>query len=215
MINDNYCITGLAGSGKDTCGDYIAKQLGKETYALAYPIKQLVSALLNTSIKDLDDRSKKEKMDFYSVTVDSLEKASQVYAKLGLGEYQDFHDAWDDWIDLFQLKLTPWGNYETWLAPRHFFQLMGTEWGRSLHEDVWVRMTPENVVVTDVRMDNEAEYFRGKDYYLVDVIRESQMNIESSQHLSEKGVSFLIPRITIYNDGSLDLLRGRLDHLIS
>ena len=210
----NYCITGKAGSGKDTVGNYIAQHLGKDTYALAAPIKLLVAALLDKTVTELEDRRKKEKPDFYTVTVQSLDAAAIVYKGLGLEEYQDFHDAWEYWITLFRLKLTPWGTYETWLSPRHFLQLMGTEWGRGLDDQIWLKVTPLDVVVTDVRMDNEAQYFVDKGYTLVEVVRESQKAISSSDHLSEAGVDASVPRVVIYNDGSIDSLHLKLQKLL-
>lgn len=214
MTKNNYCITGLAGAGKDTVGAYLAAQMGRDTYALAYPIKRLVSALLGTSIEDLEDRNKKEKAAFYVVTIQSLQEVAEVYHELGLDAYQDFPDAWGEWESLFRFKLTPWGTYETWLAPRHFFQLLGTEWGRALHEDVWVRMAPEDAIITDVRMPNEARYFIDKRYTLLDIVRPNQEEIESSSHVSESGVGYLVPKLTIRNNGNIPQLYEVLDCLL-
>ena len=67
-------------------------------------------------------------------------------------------------------------------TPRHAMQTLGTEWGRNMiGPDVWVRLTMHrvddllasgvNVIIDDVRFDNEAEAIRERDGQLVTLVR--------------------------------------------
>lgn len=62
-----------------------------------------------------------------------------------------------------------------WLgkSPRELMQTLGTEWGRSVHPDLWVRLMersfydepsrhPEVLVITDCRYPNEVAWVRAK-----------------------------------------------------
>lgn len=215
MIKELYCITGAAGSGKDTAGAYLATQLGVHTYALADPIKQLVSALFNKPVPFLNHRENKERKDFYVVTVDSLETAAAVYRELGLDKYQDFHDAWDTWQKELGLKIMPWGDMEAWYSPRDFFQYFGTEWGRKVCDTMWLELAPSGTVITDIRMKNEAEYFVHRGYTLLEIINPNLKPIDASGHSTESGEAaeafFTTP---VYNNGSIRDLHVTIDNLL-
>lgn len=215
MTKDLYCITGVAGSGKDTAGAYLATQLGVQTYALADPIKQLVSALFNKPISYLNHRDNKELKGFYTVTVDSLESAGTVYKELGLDKYQDFPDAWFTWEEQLGLRLMPWGDYEAWYSPRDFFQYFGTEWGRKICDTMWLDLAPEGAVITDIRMKNEAEYFIGKGYTLLEIVKPNLKPIAASGHSTESGEAAKAFATTpIHNDGSIHDLHVTIDKLL-
>ena len=53
-------LTGVAGSGKDTVGYYLAEQFGFETMALADPLRMGLMAMLGIDESVLNDRQKKE-----------------------------------------------------------------------------------------------------------------------------------------------------------
>lgn len=92
------------------------------------------------------------------------------------------------------------------ISPRKAMQTLGTEWGRNLiNTDLWLilamqRISPLigagfNVLVTDVRFDNEAELIRknGGVVWHLDVTKrpvESGAGSETA-HKSEKGVKFV------------------------
>lgn len=106
-----------------------------------------------------------------------------------------------------------------WLgrSPRELLQTLGTEWGRQLVvDDVWVRLaarkiekTPGNVVVTDVRFDNEAEMLRQEfDAVIWRVDRPGATTCVS--HSSEAGVSERLVDKIILNDGDI----GSLDEAV-
>jgi len=101
------------------------------------------------------------------------------------------------------------------LSPRQMVQRLGTEGGRQLFfDDIWLRHLGlinhegSNVVVTDVRFDNEAEYIKNKGGKIIQIIRPN-VGIES-QHVSESGVSLNLISATIVNDSTLTALEKRV-----
>lgn len=107
-----------------------------------------------------------------------------------------------------------------WLgkSPRQLLQTLGTEWGRAhVAEDVWIRatlheITPwleagENVVVTDVRFDNEAAAIRAAGGRVIRVARGGCLAGATAGHSSEAGISACFVDAEIDNSGGLDALR--------
>jgi hypothetical protein len=98
-------------------------------------------------------------------------------------------------------------------TPRHAMQTLGTEWGRGLiHPDLWIMLARDrivtamaagfNVVVDDVRFENEAALIRELGGYVVDVTRDGA---GAGAHSSESGVA---ADLTYQNNGCLGELRG-------
>lgn len=147
-------ILGLVGSGKDT----FAKMLQEELAALGHnfslesyakPLKVLTSTIFDLTLDELEDRELKEtpkEIDpDYAVqavfnllnktlqfTPDELETASEKYFEV-LGN-------------------------KTYLSPREFQQLFGTDVVRATKSTTWVdylQAKKGNLIVTDVRFENE------------------------------------------------------------
>lgn len=104
---------------------------------------------------------------------------------------------WDDRHFHGELKevVIPWLGK----SPRQAMQLLGTEWGRQLiNPDIWLTLAKMqieqwlqkgiNVVVTDVRFDNEAEMIRSLGGSIWHIYRPGP-EIDSSAHASEAGLS--------------------------
>ena len=96
---------------------------------------------------------------------------------------------------------------------RHAMQTLGTEWGRQLiGADVWVNATMRvvdnlivghrDVVIDDLRFDNEARALTARDALIVQVSREG--TAPSNVHASEQGIApaWISTRLT--NDGTID-----------
>lgn len=103
-------------------------------------------------------------------------------------------------------------------SPRHAMQTLGTEWGRqTLREDIWTRIAEDflkknkDVVIPDVRFDNEAEFILNNGGILIHLIRPNQETIGLSDHASENGISENLLRraMEIYNDDSIEELGKR------
>lgn len=103
-------------------------------------------------------------------------------------------------------------------SPRQLLQTLGTEWGRGLvSDDVWVKATMheiqpwlsagENVAITDVRFNNEAEAIRAVGGRIIRVARGVFLAGDAASHVSEAGISPLLVDAEIDNSGSLDDLR--------
>lgn len=99
---------------------------------------------------------------------------------------------------------------------RQLAQTLGTEWGRNLQSDFWLRIASAYVtdlewagnthfVVSDVRFPNEAEWVRSRGGVIWCVRREQAQAVRP--HISESGVDSIKADWTINNNGSLDDLR--------
>jgi dephospho-CoA kinase len=110
-------------------------------------------------------------------------------------------------------------------SPRYLYQTLGTEWGRNLvHPDLWVRVLAREhalverqacvhgVVITDVRMPNEAAWVRERGT-LVHITRQDAPAVRA--HESEQGVEVLEGDVVLPNDGTIDELYRRLDDLVA
>jgi hypothetical protein len=92
------------------------------------------------------------------------------------------------------------------LTARRALQQLGTEWGRALHPDVWVRYLlrqPRNgyvVIVPDVRFDNEARALREAGGLIIRVVADERRPPAPDAHASEAGVSDALIDLTVHND---------------
>ena len=98
------------------------------------------------------------------------------------------------------------------ITPRRIMQTLGTEWGRELiMEDIWLRFAIEkievlqqmgvkNIVVTDVRFQNEAESLHALGAKIYEVRRKTKVPVEA--HSSEEGINPELITGVIYNYGS-------------
>lgn len=107
----------------------------------------------------------------------------------------------------------------SWLgaSPRELLQTLGTEWGRkTINDKIWINICLEriaidggDVVVTDVRFDNEAEalMLAGADIWQV-----TRPNVAPvAEHESENGISPDLVDAVINNDSSLEYLKERVE----
>ena len=97
---------------------------------------------------------------------------------------------------------------------RKVYQIIGTEIGRSLDVDVWIRlvdnmvfMLPQQyhtIVYPDMRFTNELLYARQKNNYsIVKIIRPNYTVANDTHHTSESFYSTFISNYEIINDGTL------------
>jgi hypothetical protein len=103
-------------------------------------------------------------------------------------------------------------------SPRQLAQTLGTEWGRTLVKpDLWPSLTMEeaktfpNVVISDVRFDNEAQaVWQAKGYVL-----QIERKVEAvAEHSSEQGVRGQLLSYIIPNNGSVHDLADSIDNLL-
>ena len=75
---------------------------------------------------------------------------------------------------------------------RRMLQTLGTEWGRDLiNKDIWIKVAEHNisefsnVIITDVRFDNEAEMVIKKNGIVINIISPNNPNSTKQKHVSE------------------------------
>lgn len=84
------------------------------------------------------------------------------------------------------------------ISPRQFYQTFGTDFARqTISDDIWIKILKKsliknkNVVISDVRFDNEAEFVLSNGGIILHIEREDRTKLEAVQanHLSEDGIS--------------------------
>jgi hypothetical protein len=101
-------------------------------------------------------------------------------------------------------------------SPRQLMQLFGTEFGRNLiHPDIWqIRAeaaldSTKNLVLTDCRFNNEAEWARNRGGYVIRISRNNIPRVHT--HVSEQGISETLIDYEVENNGTLEELFAALD----
>ena len=151
----SFCIglLGLAGSGKDTAAEILQRVLHEQ--GMHFEIKKYAGLLKEATRlafgDNFDDRDVKEERVF--VTPDLADKiidaTDYIWLKLGFGQehFELFNDLCIKHIDS-----------RTWMSPREFQQLLGTDVIRAIDPDAWVKYLTEqdgNYIISDVRFANE------------------------------------------------------------
>lgn len=175
-------LTGKKGSGKDTIGLYLTTNHRFQRVAFADPLKFAVANLFDIPVERVDHLK-----DDYTEVI------------LQVGRTTDYTYSW-----------------------REFLQRFGTEMGRNTFGyDFWVDQWQETVeplldedidiVVTDVRFNNEAERIKGFDGYIAEVQRPGH---EPDGHVSEAGIDWDYIDCAILNDGSKSQLNRDIEQLL-
>lgn len=102
---------------------------------------------------------------------------------------------------------------------RHLAQTLGTEWGRALAPDLWLRVAeasmlevsvstfgPPCFVVSDLRFPNEAAWIRGHGGQVWRIDRPGVEPVR--EHTSETLMTTIEPDLTLMNNGSIDELHS-------
>ena len=110
-------------------------------------------------------------------------------------------------------------------SPRRLMQLLGTEWGRSIDPDLWVRLAAQRVglhnlphsspvhdrlVMTDVRFANEAAWIRSHGGRIVRISRPGTPSV--AHHSSE--TQPIRADYTIDNSGTVPELMRAIDRML-
>lgn len=112
---------------------------------------------------------------------------------------------------------------ELGVSGRVLMQTLGTEWGRNLiDKDIWVDIMRRkilildtyDVVVTDVRFDNEAALIQELGGILVTVVREGKGEVGIHGHASEAGLTSSFGSLILRNEGSVDELHNLVNKIL-
>lgn len=98
------------------------------------------------------------------------------------------------------------------ITPRIMMQTLGTEWGRSLLPDMWLRVwkhefddSAHTVCVPDVRFDNEAELIRSLGGIIIHIVRKPTADMLAvPAHASESGIKRAKGDIIFRNDRGIE-----------
>lgn len=103
------------------------------------------------------------------------------------------------------------------ISVRKMMQTLGTDWGRALDEDIWIKaftkLYPKGkYIITDVRMENEAKFIRDNGGIVIHV--KGRGGIETT-HSSEAGIEVKGLDVVVENTGTLEELReGIVNELV-
>lgn len=147
-------VLGLAGSGKDTFAKMLQEELinlghqfSLESYAK--PLKVLTSTIFDLTLDELEDRGLKE-------TPKEIDPDYAVQAVFNLVN-KTLQFTPDELETASEKYFEVLGN-KTYLSPREFQQLFGTDVVRATKSTAWVdylQAKKGNLIVTDVRFKNE------------------------------------------------------------
>jgi len=221
-------IAGKAGSGKDTIADLMQDCYPKTLrYAFADEIKTICCLYfdwteehVNGALKDVVVKVSSTNLGHYGLGL-RLTVAARC---LGLNPREvcsAFFTTLNDFSDRGEV------------SPREVMQYIGTEVGRGLHPEFWVKTLMAKIAVdqkvysgnsptlicfiTDVRFDSEAIAVRATGGVVIEVSRGASLQVRP--HVSEKGLSVGLVSKHIENNCDLDTLKLQvltyLQHRIS
>src|SRR5690606_9272653 len=101
------------------------------------------------------------------------------------------------------------------ISPRVAYQLFGTEVMRDYDGVIWLKnvdISPENVTISDVRFENEAEFVYANGGEVIKVF--NPRLTEEDGHKSEQGIPSHLYGPLIVNDGTLEDLYKKVDNLM-
>lgn len=230
-------ISGQAGSGKDTVANYLIEKHNFKKHALADPIKEFGESVFSFSKDQLWGPSEmRNEVDSRYLVCDSpaWEEAKQKLQTEAPRYVNDIIVRVNRRPFALQ-KLFEWFNWlrenHCPLSPRVMLQTLGTEWGRSVDEDLWVSCLlmrsaktieagAPGVAVSDVRFRNELQALRDVGGKLLRVLRPStDQNAKDTGvtgHKSEaeqKSFSSAEFDFVVVNDGTLDDLYQKVDDI--
>ncbi|CAL1776707.1 deoxynucleoside monophosphate kinase [Acinetobacter phage vB_AbaP_Margaret] len=206
-------LIGLAGSGKDTVAVILQEALKErgQVFEIDRYAGLLKEAARQVFGENFDDRNVKEVDKFVDLYLADkiIDATDYVYLKLNRSDID-----LDEWNDLCQKHIDSC----TWMSPRKFQQLLGTEVGRAIDPNIWVnylKNQDRNLIIPDVRFGNEDVDFnilitrhpvpKGK-------LHASEVFAAELQ-LSDNPYDYV--DYVIHNDGSIDDLKRKVQQLVN
>ncbi len=176
-------LCGAARSGKTTVANYLTQERGFKARAFADPLYDMLQA-------------------GFGIYVDGHTEMPLEY-RHGLPYMMNVPD------DMKGSEIRPFG-----VTLRHMLQTLGTEWGRThINKDVWVQLADAwysqnrlgDVVFTDVRFENEAQFIVNNGGHLFEVYKPQEEWAAFRSHVSENNplseyVDFTIDNTSTIND---------------
>uniref|UniRef100_A0AAU8KVE5 Deoxynucleoside monophosphate kinase n=1 Tax=Acinetobacter phage vB_Ab_1137_KEN_03 TaxID=3158853 RepID=A0AAU8KVE5_9CAUD len=206
-------LIGLAGAGKDTVAVILQEALKErgQVFEIDRYAGLLKEAARQVFGENFDDRNVKEVDKFVDLCLADkiIDATDYVYLKLNRPDID-----LDEWNELCKKHIDSC----TWMSPRKFQQLLGTEVGRALDENIWVnylKNQDRNLIIPDVRFGNEDVDFnilitrhpvpKGK-------LHASEVYAAELQ-LSDNPYDYV--DYVIHNDGSIEDLKRKVQQLVN
>lgn len=168
-------IHGFKQSGKDTLADLLVKEYGFKKVAFADRLKEALHLIFNVP----------------RAWLWGSDEDKQKLTKVAWSDFENFDKSEKD--------------DETFLSVRELMQIFATEICRSKIPGIWYRYLPihpeENLVVSDLRFSNEAEFLKENKAILIKVNRPSA---RGGEHESEAGLPDKMMDFVLSNDADLE-----------
>ncbi|WDS49608.1 dNMP kinase [Acinetobacter phage F70-K44] len=206
-------LIGLAGSGKDTVAVILQEVLKErgQVFEIDRYAGLLKEAARQVFGENFDDRNVKEVDKFIDLYLADkiIDATDYVYLKLNRSDID-----LDEWNALCQKHIDSC----TWMSPRKFQQLLGTEVGRAIDPDIWVnylKNQDRNLIIPDVRFGNEDVDFN----ILITRHPVPQGKLHASEvyaaelQLSDNPYDYV--DYVIHNDGSIEDLKRKVQQLVN
>lgn len=213
-------LTGKARSGKDTFAsmvdNYLRGQSGvpiMRQYALASPIKNVINSLFGWDERHSDGYLKEVEVGVLNPTREEFRATLNHFLDISNVELSKMETSFHEHLlyrDSYKSEAS-----HTRISPRRAYQLFGTEVGRGVRDTIWLDQAQvlvdngENLIITDIRFENEAEWLRRQDGVLLHISRPSIEGVAS--HESEDGVKFMKGDLGISNEGNLEALQSKAE----
>ncbi|QIW86350.1 hypothetical protein [Acinetobacter virus vB_AbaP_AGC01] len=206
-------LIGLAGAGKDTVAVILQEALKErgQVFEIDRYAGLLKEAARQVFGENFDDRNVKEVDKFVDLYLADkiIDATDYVYLKINRSDID-----LDEWNDLCQKHIDSC----TWMSPRKFQQLLGTEVGRAIDPNIWVnylKNQDRNLIIPDVRFGNEDVDFN----ILITRHPVPQGKLHASEvyaaelQLSDNPYDYV--DYVIHNDGSIEDLKRKVQLLVN
>lgn len=219
-----YILKGRARVGKDTVGAFLSNGTGLETYALAGPIKDLAAEWLGWGYEHLHGTLKEEPVVIEKD--DELYMLDMIIYSMFKGRHEAITPAMARTVADVIIEKVIWESEEYYndssgcimvTTPRKVLQIIGTEGFRDTVTDTfWLDLAPkDNVIITDVRFPNEADYFTINNEVPVEAIHiKREGSIKVNSHSSEQDLDVKPNDHLILNDGTMEELAEVVEGII-
>lgn len=193
-------LTGKRLSGKDTAGAYLVDRHGFTRIGNADKMKDGVAALFGITREQVDEFKRIGDDGLPTVTVDlQIETTMTQYTFTWVEFLQRFGTemgrkvwGWDFWVDM----------------------ALPNRQGHRDEDGVWNSYYNTDIVVTDVRFENEAQRILDLGGTIVELQRPSAVDKSHDDHESEAGLSPDLVEYVIENNSTLESLYQDLDAVL-
>lgn len=214
-------LAGAAGSGKDTCADYLVRRYGFLKFSFSDALYREVAAAFGLEDESLlrYRKTKDAPAQMLQLRMCKDRAFSELAVKLLDAQHKEVG------VEPF---LYPEGQA---LSPRQILQWWGTEYRRAQAPNYWLDRAgqwmaevwgsckypehrPQLFVNTSVRFPNERDWVRGFTNGQVWHLRREGLGAVNA-HVSEAPLEVLEPERELFNNGSIDTLHKGIELLLS